>query len=132
MHNVPEMCSSFFRWSERADHVRIVILELCDHPIAGACASQSKEEVVTVRVDYRAWRWRKDLEESISVSKKSFSNRKKIPTSVFSAVTSAILPSARTTRMLKIFSAPYPYLPQVTSNKITNNFLAFSLAVGVK
>ena len=48
----------------------IVILELCDHPIAGACASQSKEEVVTVRVDYRAWRWREDLEESISVSKK--------------------------------------------------------------
>ena len=69
-------CGSHFSigWKERADHVRIVILELCDHPIAGASASQSKEEVVTVRVDYRAWRWRKDLEESISVSKKSFSN----------------------------------------------------------
>ena len=38
--------------------------------------------------------------------KESFSNRKKISTSVFSAVTSASLPSARTTRMLKIFSAP--------------------------
>ena len=81
MHNVPEMWFSFFSWLESADHVRIVILELCDHPIAGACASQSKEEVVTVCVDYRAWRWREDLEERISVSKicfptgKSFCNQ---------------------------------------------------------
>ena len=64
-------------WKERADHVRIVILELCDHPIAGACASQSKEEVVALRVDYRAWRWREDLEERISVSKICFPTGKR-------------------------------------------------------
>ena len=72
MHNVPALCSSFFSWLERADYVRIVILELCDHPIAGACASQSKEEVVTVRVEHRAWCWREDLEESVSFSESCF------------------------------------------------------------
>ena len=66
-------------WKERAGHVRIVILELCDHPIAGACASQSKEEVVTLRVDHRAWRWREDLEESISFSKSRFPTGKRSP-----------------------------------------------------
>ena len=74
--------------------------ELCDNSVAGSSASQCKEEVIVLLVEHRAWPWEENLEG------KFFPEERDWLTLVFSGVTSAILPSAKTTRMLRICSAP--------------------------
>ena len=100
-------CTMYLRFASTPKVVQIFlvfILELCDDSIAGPSSSQSKEKVVAVSVGHRASCWREDLEKSFLV--KIPRKKKDSLTSVFSAVTSATLPSARTTRMLRMFSAP--------------------------
>ena len=80
------------------------ILELCDDSIARPSSSQSKEKVVAVGVGHSASCWRENLEKCF-LGENSQKEKDSL-TSVFSAVTSATLPSARTTRMLRMFSAP--------------------------
>ena len=74
--------------------------ELCDNSVAGSSSSQCKEEVIVLLVEHRAWSWRENLEGKFSPEEQDSL------TLVFSGVTSAILPSAKTTRMLRICSAP--------------------------
>ena len=79
----------------------VFVLELCDNSKAGSGSSQRKEQVVALRVDDSAPCGGENLEKHKILSEEEVSL-----TSVFSAVTSTILPSARTARMLRIFSAP--------------------------
>ena len=77
------------------------LLELCDNSVAGPSSSQRKEQVVALSVGDGARGGGENLERHRFPSEEEV-----FLTSVFSAVTSTILPSARTARMLRMFSAP--------------------------
>ena len=102
LRHVHSVKSFFFveSWFQMYAEAASLIPELCDNSIAGSSSSQCKEEVIVLLVEHRAWPWRKNLEG------KFLPEEQDSLTFVFSGVTSAILPSAKTTLMLRICSAP--------------------------